>query len=201
MKAILYDLDGVLVDACEWHYEAFNRALLEVCGFKIARQEHLRVFNGLPTKTKLQLLLEQGRVSETVCPVVSALKQRYTMDILESLSEDQEKRQMHAKARELGLKLACVTNSVRQSAETMLGKTGQLEYMDLVVSNQDVVHPKPCGEGYVVDMVQLGSLPRETLVVEDSPTGIQAAESVGAAVWKVTSAAEVTWSNIRRFLE
>ena len=39
IKAILYDLDGVLVDATEWHYESLNAALKEVCGFIINRDE------------------------------------------------------------------------------------------------------------------------------------------------------------------
>jgi beta-phosphoglucomutase len=52
IKAILYDLDGVLVDTTEWHYDALNEALMEVAGFTIERNEHLNIFNGLPTKKK-----------------------------------------------------------------------------------------------------------------------------------------------------
>ena len=55
IKAILYDLDGVLVDATEWHYESLNESLYEVAGFRLSRQEHLSSFNGLPTKKKLEI--------------------------------------------------------------------------------------------------------------------------------------------------
>ena len=41
IKAILFDLDGVLVDACDWHYLALNRALDEVVGFTISREDHV----------------------------------------------------------------------------------------------------------------------------------------------------------------
>ncbi len=49
IKCILYDLDGVLVDATEWHYESLNYALKDVAGFIIKRDEHISTFNGIPT--------------------------------------------------------------------------------------------------------------------------------------------------------
>mgnify|MGYP000288861841 CR=1 FL=1 len=56
IKAILYDLDGVLVDATEWHYESLNDALKDVAGFIIKRDEHISTFNGIPTIKKLEIL-------------------------------------------------------------------------------------------------------------------------------------------------
>ena len=56
IKVILFDLDGVLVDACEWHYLALNRALKE-CGLsEISEQDHVKKFNGLPTRVKLKMM-------------------------------------------------------------------------------------------------------------------------------------------------
>lgn len=196
-KAILYDLDGVLVDACDWHYESLNKALMAVCGFKLSPREHEATFNGLPTQTKLRILEEQGRVERVKFEVVTTLKQQYTMELLESLPVDHDKVDLHRRVAALGVKMSCVTNAIRPSAETMLRNTGQLPYMEFIVSNQDITHPKPCGEGYIVAMVRLGVLPSETLIVEDSPRGIQAAESTGARVLRVVNAVEVTWERIR----
>ena len=64
IKAILYDLDGVLVNATEWHYESLNLALKEIAGFEIGRDEHISTFNGIPTNTKLDILNKQGRLSK-----------------------------------------------------------------------------------------------------------------------------------------
>ena len=60
IKLVIFDMDGVLVDACEWHKDALNAALLELCNYKISEEEYYSVFNGLPTKTKLQKLSGQG---------------------------------------------------------------------------------------------------------------------------------------------
>lgn len=49
IKAILFDMDGVLVDAKDWHYEALNQAL-SLFGMEISRYDHLVTYDGLPTK-------------------------------------------------------------------------------------------------------------------------------------------------------
>ena len=55
IKAVLFDMDGVLVDAKDWHYDALNMALKD-CGFKpISREEHLQIYDGLSTLQKLKI--------------------------------------------------------------------------------------------------------------------------------------------------
>lgn len=201
VKAILYDLDGVLVDACERHYKALNDALLDVCGFEIARAEHEDVFNGLTTKTKLSVLVLEGRIEENQIDKISALKQHYTQLLLSQLKIDPVKIELHTKTKELGIISVCCTNSIRSSAATMLGKTGQLPFLDFFLSNEDVGSPKPCGEVYVRAMIRLGLYPDQVLIVEDSPTGLLSARSTGAKVLQVANATEVCWDLLKEHLE
>lgn len=58
IKAVLFDMDGVLIDAREWHYDALNRAL-SLFGYTITRQEHENYYDGLPTHVKLKKLTEE----------------------------------------------------------------------------------------------------------------------------------------------
>ena len=55
IKAVVFDMDGVLIDAREWHYVALNRALA-LFGMEISRADHLTTFDGLPTRRKLEIL-------------------------------------------------------------------------------------------------------------------------------------------------
>ena len=55
IKAVIFDMDGVLIDAKEWHYEALNKAL-DLFGMEISRYDHLVTYDGLPTLMKLQML-------------------------------------------------------------------------------------------------------------------------------------------------
>ena len=82
IKAILYDLDGVLVDATEWHYESLNLALEQVKGFKIKREEHIQIFNGLPTMKKLEILFDQGKVKKDDFDSIWKKKQDLTIEVI-----------------------------------------------------------------------------------------------------------------------
>ncbi len=202
IRAILYDLDGVLVDACEWHYEALNRALQRIVGIEIGREEHLTTFNGFPTKKKLQFLVDLGRIPADQVSAIEALKQSLTVRMINELARpDPIKVELHEfVTRDVGIPIGCVTNSIRSTAKQMLDRTGQLKYMSLLVSNEDVRFPKPKAEGYIQSMVRLSSPPSQTLIIEDSDTGIKAAMDSCANVVRVSGAAEVTRESVSRYL-
>lgn len=191
-KAVLFDLDGVLVDACDWHYEALNRALAEVAGYEISRHDHETTYNGLPTKVKLKSLADQGFIQESQMEKISDLKQELTMSVIEDLCKvDLTKIQLMRKLTQEGFKIACVTNSIRKTACMMLQKSGIYDYMDCIISNEDISNAKPHPEGYIKALVLLNCLPEDAIIVEDSPKGIQSANMTGAKVVEVANATEV----------
>jgi beta-phosphoglucomutase len=195
IKAILYDLDGVLVDATEWHYESLNLALEQVKNFKIKRDEHIQTFNGLPTMRKLEILLEQGRVEKNDFNSIWQKKQDLTIEVIKkSAFVDSNKLRLHDATKQY--KIVCVTNSIRETALLMLEKTGQLNYIDFVISNEDVSSPKPSPEGYLQAISRLKIKPEECMIVEDSPKGIEAANNSGAQLFEVSGYNEVTLENV-----
>ena len=201
IKAILYDLDGVLVDAVDIHKAAFAAALKDIAGVSITDEEHLSTFNGLPTKRKLEILVEQDRLAENLIPFIERLKQEMTIAQINTyMYPAHSKIHLHKWAIGNNIKVACVTNSIRQTASLMLERTGQLRYIQILITNQDVKLPKPDPEGYLKAMERLGVTPAETLIVEDSPKGIEAAKATGAKIMIVSSPHEVTIENVRRYL-
>ena len=195
IKAILYDLDGVLVDATEWHYESLNLALEQIKGFKIKREEHIQTFNGLPTIKKLEILFEQRRIEKNDFDSIWKKKQDLTIGVIEkSAFIDQTKIRLHNTTK--SYKKVCVTNSIRETALLMLEKTGQLEFMDFVISNEDVSLPKPSPEGYLQAISRLELKAEECMIVEDAPKGIEAGKSSGAHTFEVSGYNEVTLENI-----
>jgi HAD superfamily hydrolase (TIGR01509 family) len=203
IKLVIFDMDGVLVDACEWHKDALNTALLELCNYEISEEEHYSVFNGLPTKTKLQKLSELGVVSkdEKIHKQINNLKQEKTIEIIQEKAQyDKSKVDLVLWLKSRNIKVACFTNSIRKTAELMLDKAGVLSKLDLLVTNQDVKNPKPDPEGYFKVLKHFNIDPQNAIIVEDSPKGLKAANATECSVFKVDNAAQVYTENMRRFI-
>lgn len=201
VKAIIYDLDGVLVDATEWHYEALNRAL-HVFGFIINRQEHISFYNGLPTRKKLEVLSKEKGFPLALKEFVNSLKQVYTrQEILRNCSPHFEKQYMLAKFRKDGVRQIVCSNAVRDSVDLMLRQSGLLEYLEFFIGNDEVQKPKPDPQMYTIAMEKLGLKPEEVIIVEDSPHGIEAARASGAHVCVVSGFREVRYERLKSFMD
>ena len=101
---------------------------------------------------------------------------------------------------ECGYKIAVCSNSIRKTCLTVLSKLGIMEYMDLVISNEDVKNGKPHPEMYWKAISMMSYLPEETLIVEDSPYGLLAAARSKSHILRVKNTKEVTLQNIKNKL-
>jgi beta-phosphoglucomutase len=201
IKAILFDMDGVLVDATEWHYAALNRAL-GLFGFHISRYDHLSTYNGLPTRKKLEMLSIEKDLPAALHSLLNRLKQVYTREeILTRCSPTFEKEYMISRLRREGYRLAVCSNSIRETTEMMIRRTGLFEYFDFLLSNEDVKKAKPDPEIWLAAMQRLEVKPDETVIVEDSPHGIESARRCGAHVCEVSGFGEVNYWRIRGYVD
>jgi HAD superfamily hydrolase (TIGR01509 family) len=197
ISCVLFDLDGVLVDACEWHFEALNRALEEVANFRISREDHITTFNGLPTKVKLEILKNQQKLKQDQIDQVWHKKQEITVEVIsENACLDSSKVDLLKFLKANNIEVACVTNSIRKTAFLMLEKTGQKDLLDLIITNEDVVNAKPDPEGYISAMKKLNALSTNTLIVEDSDKGFEAAIRSNAHVLRVENAQQVNLKTV-----
>jgi len=201
-KLALFDLDGVLVNACDWHYEALNRALKEVADYVISRDDHVHRFNGLPTLTKLSMLVQDGILAEDDIQRVSDLKQENTIGVVDELCvRDESKVELMNALKGAGYKIGVVTNSIRKTAKLMLENSGILSRIDLLISNEDTDRNKPYPDPYIIAIHLLDSTHENTIIVEDSPKGIKAAKDSGAAVLEVENATQVNMDLFKDILK
>jgi len=197
IKAIIFDMDGVLIDAREWHYDALNRAL-GLFGYTIDRFDHLVTYDGLPTRRKLEMLTIDGGLPRSLHGFINALKQKYTMETVYSTCKPVFKHQYAlARLQREGLRLVVASNSIRQTVDLMMERSSLAPYLEFTLSNEDVTAPKPDPEIYNTAIERLGLLPTECMILEDNPNGIRAAEDSGAQVMIVPSPEFVTYQNIR----
>lgn len=201
IKAVIFDMDGVLIDARDWHYEALNRAL-GLFGYAISRFDHLSTYDGLPTRRKLEMLTIERGLPQPLHDFINELKQQYTMELIHANCKPTFQHEYClANLKADGYKVGVASNSVRATVEIMMEKAALVPYLDTMVSNEDVTHPKPHPEIYDLALSRLGVPPSEAVVIEDNAHGIASAESAGTHVQAVSSPVDVTWQRIRSAID
>lgn len=196
IKAIIFDMDGVLIDAKEWHFEALNRALT-LFGMAISRYDHLVTYDGLPTKTKLRMLSLERGLPEALHGFINEMKQIYTMEVIYAKCKPVFQHQFAlSRLKAQGYRMAVCSNSIRNTIAMMMERAELLPFLDFFLSNEDVAAPKPAPDMYLKAIERMGLRPDECLIVEDNPNGIKAARDSGAHVLCVHDVREVNYANI-----
>jgi HAD superfamily hydrolase (TIGR01509 family) len=202
IKLIIFDLDGVLVNARELHYDALNRALDSIDKkYVIEREEHLSTYDGLSTKKKLNLLTKNKDLPKELHDKVWELKQQMTLKIIDGFSVDDRIRGILRSFKSDGYTISCATNSIRETAKLQLIRKGFFEYIDFMYSNQDVKNPKPNSEMYLRCMIKAEVNPNETLIVEDSHIGRKGALSSGAYLCAVEDSDDVSYEKVKGLID
>jgi len=180
-KLVIFDLDGVLIDSRDMHYEALNRALSNVDEkYVIDREEHLSVYDGLPTSRKLNLLTERKGLPVDKHQQVWEDKQVETLNIFSKLDNDYELMHYFKQLKDRGYQVTVASNSIRNTVKLVLLKLGLLEFIDYYMSNEDVHRNKPFPEMYWNCMTACNALPKDTVILEDSHIGRQGALDSGS---------------------
>jgi len=191
IKLVVFDLDGVLIDSKQTHYDALNRALGGE--YAITMEEHLSTYDGLPTRTKLNMLSERKGLPTDRHAEIARAKQKHTVEILkETVQPRQDFVDMCREIKDRGYTLACASNAVRDTVKMSLLQLGIIEYFDFWYSNEDVHKPKPHFEMYFECMLKADAKPGETLIVEDSHIGRQAVLDSGAHLLAVADTHDIS---------
>ena len=196
-KLVIFDLDGVLIESRELHYEALNDALRRIGNdFVITREEHLSLYDGLNTTKKLEMLSEKKGLDRKYFNQIWQDKQTATFNLIRQFPKNNRVRQMFAKLSSEGIKIAVASNSIRETVKLALLSIGVMEYVDYYVSNEDVKRTKPYPEMYWQCMTALNVLPKNTVIIEDSHIGRQGALDSGAQLIPVKDSHDLTMEKI-----
>jgi HAD superfamily hydrolase (TIGR01509 family) len=203
LRSIVFDLDGVLVDTCNYHYLALNQALTSIAGaeYIITETEHENVYNGLSTRKKLELLTANKNLSIDLHDNINKEKQRITDGYLSNLTIDNEKITILKSLRSQGYKLYCASNCIRSSVDLILNKIGILNLFDSTFSNEDVANCKPSPDIYLKVLSVSGINAAETLIFEDSYIGLSAAIKSGCNVCPVKNSKQLTLDYIMKSIK
>jgi beta-phosphoglucomutase-like phosphatase (HAD superfamily)/dTDP-glucose pyrophosphorylase len=196
---VIFDLDGVLIDSRDMHYEALNRALGNINqNYVISKDEHLSLYDGLPTSRKLAMLTEKKGLPVDTHQKIWEDKQKATLEIFSSLEHDYELMHYFKQLKEKNYQVAVASNSIRNTVKLVLLKLGVLEFVDYYVSNEDVVKNKPFPEMYWKCMTACNAIPKDTVIFEDSHIGRQGALDSGASLIAIENRPDLNQDKINQ---
>ncbi len=199
-KAVIFDLDGVLVNLPDGHYEALNKAL-GLFGAHIEKNEHYEYFNGLPTRKKIEELERQGRLPAGLKETINSIKQKYTKELIARYCPpDYSKLILATHLKNKNYLLGCCSNSVKDTIKLVLESSELLDFFDVIIGNDEVTNPKPHPEIYLRAFEQLGVKPHECIIVEDAHYGVEAAKASGATVYEVRNSEDVNLTLFEKLL-
>lgn len=194
IKLVLFDLDGVLIDSKWIHYDCLNEALGKE--YQISEKDHINIYDGKKTLEKLQILTNLKGLPVDRYGEIYDKKQQLTLKRIVEQKPSQHIIDLFEKLTKEGYMVGVCSNSIRRTVLTALSKIQVMEYLSVIISNDDVKNPKPHPEMYWKAMSMQGCLPEETVIVEDSPQGLAAAHRSRANVIRVSSPEETNINNI-----
>lgn len=188
-RALLFDLDGTLVDLKIVHYRALNKALEHLSHPGISYEDHLARFDGLPTRVKLDML----GIPEDQREQVQTLKQTETLRQIHRLCRpDARLNAALNRLRKEGFFIGVVSNARRETCLAMFWKARLGLYVQLLLSG-DEGKPKPHPDLYLKAKTLLKC---SALAVEDNHHGIEAATAAGLPYMKVSGPNDITYESV-----
>ncbi len=190
LRAVIFDLDGVLVSTDEFHYRAWQR-LADEEGIPFDRETNHRL-RGVGRMESLAILLERSPRPYTPeeKAALADRKNRYYRESLKALAP----RDVLPGAREIlrglkarGVKVAVASSS--RNAPEILRRTALADAADATTDGNDITRSKPDPEVFRLAAERLGLAPAECLVVEDAGSGVEAAAAAGMRCLAIGAAA------------
>ena len=200
IKVIIFDLDGVLVNTKKIHFETLNKSLKKNKLNLISYEDHLKIYDGLPTKEKLNILSKKFIISKSLREQIQKDKKKFTSKILKEKILYNKKIEKIFSVLSKKYKIVVATNAVKETLNICLSKLKIKKFVNFSICNEDIINPKPNPEIYFKIFIKYGIYPNECLILEDSSYGRQAALSSGGNLMPIKDEKEVTLNNITTYI-
>ncbi|WP_353933094.1 beta-phosphoglucomutase [Okeanomitos corallinicola TIOX110] len=182
IQGVIFDLDGVLTDTSEYHYQAWQK-LADEEGIPFNRQAN-EALRGISRRASLMLIIGNRKYSELQIQEMMERKNNYYVELIENITHNNllpGAVSLLDNLRVAGLKIAI--GSASKNAHLVIEKLGIIDKLDVIADGYSVQKPKPAPDLFLFAAQQLGIAPQQCVVFEDAAAGIEAA--LGAGMWVV----------------
>jgi beta-phosphoglucomutase len=187
LKALLFDLDGTLINSEIIHFDCWNE-ILEGYGIKLTYDTWMKNYAGIPLPAKAEKLIKNYNIKTPQAEIIRK-KERMTIERLRAKNVD-----MMPYATEVlnyfsekKLTLGLVTASSRADAEAIFERNELDRYFKVIITRSEVNKSKPDPESYNTCLDKLGVFKEECVVFEDTINGIKAAKAAGLLCFAIQS--------------
>jgi len=213
IKAVIFDLDGVITDTSEYHYQAWKR-LADEEGIPFNRDDNNKL-RGVSRSECLKILLNGKQVSAEQFQEMMDRKNEYYVELLRQMTSENilsGAREIVLELKKRGIKTAIA--SVSKNTRTVLKGTGIENLFDIVVDGYSVKNTKPAPDIFLFAAKELGVRPEDCVVIEDAEAGIEAAlagkmipigigpeERVGKAQYRFEKIGDITLTKLSEIID
>jgi beta-phosphoglucomutase family hydrolase len=177
IRAVLFDMDGVIAETEHVHVEAEKQTMLKY-GVQITEDE-LHRYTGTTAKQMFMELIAKYKLDTTFEKIFNE-KEEIMFRLLEMDTQPVKGViELLCKLKEKHVKLAVASSSHRRLVQYVLRKLEITELFDSIISAEDVTHGKPDPEIFLMSAKRLNVSPAECLVIEDAKLGVEAAKEAG----------------------
>ena len=188
IKAIIFDIDGVLVDSKSANFISFNLALRDIFKLTISEDEDTKL-DSLPSREKLKLVLSSRGVEHTEekSKHFNKLKFEYLLQHLHLIDYNDKTTEVFQFLKNEGKKIGVVTNARGEYIHLVLDELQTKEHVDCAIGNTSGLKTKPAPDMYQAALMLLEVNESECVIFEDSEVGLAAAKAVTPNVVKINS--------------
>jgi len=181
MKGIIFDMDGVLIDAMPFHAEAMKLAIKEETDYEIDKKIVYKL-EGMPSDNLVKEIFKKYNIKKELDQrLIEKISER-KKEIFKEIEETHLIEGVHdliEVLNECKCVKAIVTGAAKKEIELTIDKMIGLKNFDVVVSGEDVDVGKPNSAPFVVALQKMNIKPSECIVVENAPLGVEAANKAG----------------------
>ncbi len=175
--AVIFDMDGVMVQTAPQHFAAWKRALATV-GYELAEDEFRATF-GMRNQEIIRHLLGEDISEAQVTKLARLKEEHYRALVGEGIEPAPGLLPLLRQLKERGFRLAVGTSAPRENVELILDALGIGGHFDAVVAEEDVERGKPYPDAFLLAAERCGVDPERCVVIEDAPSGLAAARAAG----------------------
>ena len=201
IKSIIFDLDGVLVDTKNIHFKALNMALIKCnINYQISPEAHSSIYDGLPTLNKLNILCKKKIIKKKDFKKIIKYKNIFTN---KELSKIKFSKKIYKIFEFFSKKyqIAIASNAIRKTLDRCIKILKIKKFLSYSISNNEINNAKPHPEIYLRCFINMGFMPSENLILEDSHVGRVAALESGGNLLPIKDLNSLSKNRIDYFLK